>query len=377
MPVTPERIEEIQAAWRRYGTVRGVIRECGCSYDTAMKCKPADQDGPPEPPPTYPGAPAVLPVGMPQITYVPPQALAEMAAAAGEVAPFTQERDQFDEPVEQMWAREEQRGEWAIKKAKVAANFRFRAPGQHMLLAFVSDMHIAPGTVIDFKRMREDAELIRDTPNCWCVLCGDQVDNHIKHRAAVLSARSQPSDQYRLFEHYLSILGNKCLVIISGNHDNWTNQMAGFDALGRIARDNRVFYSPDEAWLDIEVGQQKYVVGMRHQYKYNSGFNQTHANKQWLRMGEREFDIGVIGHHHEHALEQFIYRGRFRWAARPGSYQITTAYSREYGFNQSIPTTPCFLLHGDEHDITGWKSVRAMSRSLGALSQLGIQRRAA
>jgi hypothetical protein len=218
--------------------------------------------------------------------------------------------------------------------------------------------------------MRLDAELIRDTPGCYCVLAGDQVDNHVKHYSAMLSARSQPSDQYRLFEYYLSILGPKCLVVTSGNHDNWTNQIAGIDLLGRIVRDQRVFYSPDEAWLDIEVGDQQYVVGVRHQYRFGSQFNQTHTVKQWLRLGPREFDVGVIGHHHEAAIEQVIYRDRFRWVARPGSYQITSGYSRQYGFNHAIPTCPTFLFHGDEHDISGWKSVRAMARSLDAAKAL-------
>jgi predicted phosphodiesterase len=297
------------------------------------------------------------------------QDLEEMRMAAG-AAPINGPMD-WEEPVETVWKREEERSARAIRKAHHEGIFRWTSPHKNLLLAFLSDHHIAPGTPCDFKRMREDAELIRDTPGCYAVLAGDQVDNHIKHRAAVLGSRSTPEDQYRLFEYYLSILGAKCLVVTSGNHDDWTKQYAGVDVLGRIVRDNRVFFSPDEAWLEIAVGSQNYVVGVRHQYRYGSSFNQTHTVKQWLRLGPREFDVGVIGHHHEAAIEQTLYRGKFCWVCRPGSYQITSAYSRQFGFNNAVPTCPTFLFHGDEHDITGYKSVRAYARSVKASRELG------
>lgn len=283
-----------------------------------------------------------------------------------------EDRDGDDEPPEVAWRREEERAARKIRKAAENSTFRWRAPGPHLLLAFVSDLHIAPGTPVDFRRMREDAELIRSTPHCYCVLGGDQIDNHIKHRAAVLAARSQPEDQYKLLEYYLQILGDRCLLMTSGNHENWTNQLAGVDVLGRIARDRRLWYAPDEGRLEIGVGTESYAVAVRHQYRYNSSFNQTHTVKQWLRMGETEFDVGMIGHHHEHALESFVYRGRLRWGCRPGSYQITSAYSRQYGFNRSLPTTPAFLLRGDAHEVTGWPTLRQAVDSLKAARELGV-----
>lgn len=351
MPLSPEREEEIRAVWMEPGaSMASVRRKTRCGDEVARRLRP--QSGP---------------IKMPKITpsvAIPASALADMRRAA-------QEADEFEEPIAETWAREERRSRLAIRKAQVAAEFRWHAPGPHLLLTVLSDMHIAPGTPVDFEQMRRDAELIRDTPHCFAVLAGDQVDNHIKHRTAMLAARSQPNDQYKLFDYYLSILGHKCLIVTSGNHDDWTNQYAGVDVLGMIVRGKQVFYSPDEAWLDLTVGSQKYVVGVRHQYRFGSQFNQTHTVKQWLRLGPREFDVGVIGHHHEHALESTIYRGKFCWVARPGSYQITSQYSRQLGFNHAIPTCPTFLLHGDQHEITAWKSVRDMARSASAIKQLG------
>lgn len=349
MSVTSEdKIARIASSWRKAGaSVTSVARDCGVAPHTARKFKPA----------VSPVAAGIKPFSLPA------QAVAEMAHAF-------ERGDDFEEPPERQWKREEFRSGISIRRAKETAQFTFQAPGPHLMVAIISDMHIAPGTPVDFKRMREDAELIRDTPGLYCVLAGDQVDNHIKHRSAMLAARSQPEDQYKLFEYYLGIIGPKCLVVTSGNHDDWTSQYAGVDVLGRIVRDHRVFYSPDEAWIDINVAGQKYVLAVRHQYRFGSQFNQTHTVKQWLRLGPRDFDVGVIGHHHEAALEQTIWRDQFRWVARPGSYQITSSYARQLGFNLSVPTCPTFLFHGDQHEVTAWKSVGAMARSQAALQQL-------
>ena len=282
------------------------------------------------------------------------------------------EFDDYEEPVEQIWNRAEREATRTINKIRAYSQFRWRAPGEHVFIAFISDQHIAHGTPVDLKAMREDAEIIRSTPNCYAILGGDGIDNHIKHRAAILAARCQPQDQYKLYDYYLQLLGDRVILMISGNHENWTSQHAGIDIVGNIAKDRRICYAPDVAYLDISVGTQDYTIAVRHQYRLNSSFNQTHSVKQWLRLGDREFDIGCIGHNHEHALESFVYRNKICWGCRPGSYQITSAYSRQHGFNNCVPTTPTFLLNGSKREIYGWPSIRSMLEANKAIKTLGI-----
>ena len=233
-------------------------------------------------------------------------------------------------------------------------------------LVFVSDQHIAPGTPVDFRRMREDAELIAETDGLYACLGGDGVDNHIKIRPAALAARSQPHDQWQLFEYYLSIFAEKIMLLISGNHDAWTDQIAGIDMVANIAKNQRLCYAPAEARANIEVGSQTYRIAVRHQYRYNSSFNQGHTVKQWYRMGEEAFDIGVICHHHEAHVEPFEAHGETRWVARPGSYQITSSYSRQFGFNSAVPTCPTFIVFPDRRHIVGFRDVRDAVRTLKA-----------
>lgn len=277
--------------------------------------------------------------------------------------------DEDDEPQE-AWRAAAREARRVIRKAVDGSRFAWRAPGKHLLLTVLSDLHIgSPAT--DYDAMERDARLIRSTPNCYCVLAGDQVDNHLKHRGAIINSEMAPSKQYLLFEYWLRMVGDRCLVVTSGNHDAWTVSHAGVDVLARIVQERRVFYARHEAYLDLQVGGQTYVVGVRHQYRLNSSFNQTHSPKQWLRLGEREFDVGVIGHHHEHALESTVYRGRARYVTRPGSYQVTSGYSADLGYNRSVPTCPTFLLRGDAHKVTAWDSLADVAASCAAVRELG------
>lgn len=255
---------------------------------------------------------------------------------------------------EARWRAAEVENAECIRRALLMAEFSVELPNEPCAITFVSDQHISIGNTVDLARMREDAEMIASQDGVFAILGGDATDNHIKHRSAVLAARSQPSDQFELFEWYLSIFAHRVLVAIAGNHDLWTNQIAGLDVLGDLCKRKRVCYAPDEALLNISLGSQKYQVGMRHQYRMNSTFNETHAVKQWFRNGEYDWDIGCIGHHHVSAVEPFWGHGVERWACRPGSYQITSAYSRQFGFNKTRPLCPSFVLFPDRRKIVGF-----------------------
>ena len=265
--------------------------------------------------------------------------------------------DEFDGPSE--WARAERKGVSNIRKAQKRGKFNVSFDSGPIAISVISDQHIAPNTACDFVRMKEDAELIRNTPGFYAVFGGDGVDNHIKHRSAMIGSRTNPDEQWRLFDYYLQLFGDKILAVISGNHDAWTAQIGGVDYLSKLAEKNKICYAPAEARLNINVAGQEYKMVVRPQTgRFNSSLNQTHAVKRFYEYGEDTFDIGVIGHHHEAAVEMFIRHGLKRYAARPGSYQISSPYSHQYGFANAIPTCPTFILFPKERRMIGFADVR-------------------
>ncbi len=288
------------------------------------------------------------------------EVLAKLKAPAPPQAVVTPQWDADGQgkDIARLWAEAEVVNKEKIERAHKLSLFKVDLPGEPCAIVFASDQHIAPGTPVDLERMMEDALLITETPNMFVCLGGDGVDNHIKHRAAIMAARSQPGDQYELYEYYIQVLAPSLLAMISGNHDAWTDQHAGVDVVQQIAQRNKIAYCPAEARLDVNVGEQNYKVAFRHQYRYNSSFNMTHAVKQWYRMGDATFDLGCICHHHEPSIEAFTAHGLERWACRPGSYQITSAYSRQYGYNSTKPTCPTFVIYPDRRKILGFQDVR-------------------
>jgi hypothetical protein len=262
-----------------------------------------------------------------------------------------------------LWLQAEAENARRIKRAQQKHNFQAETTeNEPIAICFASDQHIATGNTVDLRRMREDAELIRDTPNLYVVLGGDSIDNHIKHVIAMLASRDQPSDQWKLFEYYLSIIANKVIVGISGNHDYWTNQIAGVDMLKCLFEKQLIHYAPHSATLHIKVGNVKYIIVCRHQYRYNSTLNLCHTVKRMFDMGSDPFDIGVVCHHHEAAIESFHRHGFERWAARPGSYQIISDYSDNFGFEVTYPTCPTFVLYPNKRDIVGFNDLRKGAR---------------
>jgi hypothetical protein len=236
---------------------------------------------------------------------------------------------------------------------------RIGFPGtKPIALAFISDQHISEGTPSDLAQMERDAILVRDTPGMYGVLGGDGVDNHIKHRTAIIASGSKPGNEWRLYDHYLGFFGHKLAAMISGNHDDWTKDFTDVDVVGMIARKHRIFYAPDYVLLDVEVGKAVYKVKVRHQYRFSSSLNETHTVKRmWSEDGD-DFDVGVVCHKHVAALEPFEKHGLVRWALRPGSYQFMSGYSRRFGYTQSLPTCPTMVFLPDRREMHGFRDVR-------------------
>jgi len=234
-------------------------------------------------------------------------------------------------------------------------------------ISFLSDQHIGNmGT--DHKRMREDAEVVRDTDGMYCAFGGDGFDNFIKVGLlpAIINAKTSPVDQIAMFEYYMSILleNNKVLFAISGNHEYWTKLTAGIDVVQRLMRERRVLYNQHDFYVNINLGTQNYRIYIRHLTRYNSSINPMHGVKQMLRFGDYDFDIGVAGHIHTAGLETFYHHKQKRLAVRPGSYKVYDTYGEQFGFARAQPTSPVVIFYPDKRDFIGYDDVVQGARIL-------------
>jgi hypothetical protein len=270
-----------------------------------------------------------------------------------------------EEPIGELLERTIKQTSRAVQKAKahrhVAARLITRRP---IGIAFASDQHLATSGAVDVAKAFEDAEAIQQEPGLFCILGGDGVDQAIKHLSAMVSKASAPSDEWRLYDHYLATLGHKVLAVISGNHDDFSKDVTGVCQVARLAARHKIHFAPDEVTLRVELAAgleedgQAYICKVRHQFRYGSTLNVGNTVKRLYDMGGDPFDVGCVCHNHEAHVESFERHGRTRWALRPGSYQIQTGYGRRYGYNPAEPTCPVAVLWPDEHRVVCFRDLR-------------------
>jgi hypothetical protein len=284
------------------------------------------------------------------------------------VAPEESDEEPFDELLERAKRA-------TTREVRKAAARRFCAAkivtGKPVAIVFASDQHLTMHGPCDVERAFSDAEAIQQTPGMFALLGGDGVDNHIKHRAALVSKASRPTDEYRLYDGYLRTLGHKTLAVISGNHDDWTKDAAGVDMVGVLAARNRLHYASDVVVMTVKLVAspdddegQEYTIKLRHQYRFGSSLNLLHTVKRMYDMDGDQFDIGVVCHNHEAEVGTFNRHGTVRYGIRPGSYQLESAWSRRIGFGQSYPTCPGVVLWPGERRIELFEDLRGLTEKL-------------
>lgn len=256
-----------------------------------------------------------------------------------------------------------------IQKAENArwAEITFEG-GKYLGIALASDQHIG-NKYTDHERMREDAELVANTPNCYAIHAGDFIDNFVidKPRPS-MKATIPPSVQWKLCDHYLSMFEDKILAVVAGNHDLWTSGMTDYDPLSRQVLDRNILYHPHELNIRIMNGKIPYNFAIRHKRRGNSNINPSRVVKKMWEDGESDFDIGVVGHHHTPVIENFTRHGLERWAVRPGSYKIIDGYSEMIGFQRERATCPLVILSPDARHIQVFSDLRDGLETLRVLN---------
>lgn len=208
-------------------------------------------------------------------------------------------------------------------------------PSRPFAVAFLSDLHLGSAGV-DYKQVRLDAETVRDTPDMYAVFHGDGIDNWIIPKMAGLQ-RGQAvafDKELALFKAWLSTLGEKLIVVVAGNHDNWTTRMAGIDWLDDIVRPKSL-YHPQEILFDLNFGNQSIRFCVRHKWRGSSIHNPTHGIERASK--EIDADIYVGGHTHIGTLFRgFVVRQKYRLAVLTGTYKQHDHYAQELNVPECI-----------------------------------------
>jgi hypothetical protein len=210
-------------------------------------------------------------------------------------------------------------------------------PNEPVAIAFLSDLHFgSAGT--DYEAAKRDAERIRDTPGMYAVFHGDGLDNWLIGKLQGLQRNQAVSydAELRLFAAWLTLLRDKLLVVVSGNHDLWTHKLAGLDLIANLLRGVRCLYDRHQSVFTLRHASTDRRVVVRHKWRYGSIYNPTHGLEVGWDRGDINYDWAIGGHTHIATLCRAFYRHNAkRYAILTGTYKKVDAFGEELGVASS------------------------------------------
>lgn len=234
-----------------------------------------------------------------------------------------------------------------------------------------ADEHIGDGHC-DIKRLMERIEHVKNTPNAYCILNGDLLDNATKTSIGDTYTQAfSPMEQLERAVKLFAPIKDKILCITHGNHENRTYKSEGIN-LSRLIADQLGLaprYTPTSAVLFIRVGEmtmkESRGSGNYRQICYTlyvlhgSGGGRKEGSKA-NRLAEMAsiIDTDIYIHSHTHLpmiLKQAYHRidPRNSTVALVTKLFVNTAANLNYGgygeaqeFKPSSKDTPVIYLNG-------------------------------
>lgn len=242
-------------------------------------------------------------------------------------------------------------------------------------LHIFADEHIGDENC-DMPRLLKRLEHIKETPNAYCILNGDIIDNATKTSIGDSYAQEfNPMQQLQKAVELFEPIKDKILCITHGNHENRTYKKEGINLSFLIATQLGLSdrYTPTSAVLFIRIGETKWNIresngsGKRRQICYTayvlhgSGGGRKEGSKV-IRLADMAsiIDTDIYIHSHTHLpviMKQSFYRvdPRNSAVAIVDKLFVNTAANLNYGgygeaaeFKPSSKETPIIFLSGKE-----------------------------
>lgn len=261
---------------------------------------------------------------------------------------------------EEVVERAEQTWERTRKIQKKRQNQKLVWESGPICLVFTADWHLG-GEGVNWPRLRHDAELIADMPNTWVMVLGDIVDNFVVQRLLQVrnKARFSIRDEWALATFALKLLGPKLIACVAGNHDLWTLAMAGIDffeeTLERI--NPECLYDRDDSLIQVTVGDEEYLMRVRHKWSGSSIYNPTHGIERAAKF-EFPFNIGVGAHTHTWGVaRQFRAAKREAIAIQVGTYKEVDDFGRSISGVPSQRPSIALIIDDETNSLTGYSQL--------------------
>jgi predicted phosphodiesterase len=220
--------------------------------------------------------------------------------------------------------------------------------------------------------LRKVINYIKDTPDCYCILNGDLINNATKNSCSDIYAEFvPPSKQLEQVSELLNPIKDKILCITGGNHEFRTWKMDGIDLTALLARElgcgNR--YAPNSAVLFLKLGQkEKDHKSQQVQYSIFINHGCGGGRKIGGKLGRLEdvvqiVDCDVYIHSHTHlpaVFKQNFFRTNLphqsieeveKTFVNTNAFLNYGGYGETYEFRPASRSVPIIVLSGTERNV--------------------------
>ncbi|MCZ2337800.1 MAG: metallophosphoesterase [Chitinophagales bacterium] len=199
--------------------------------------------------------------------------------------------------------------------------------------AFIGDIH-AGGQFVDYQRINDEVQAIKENPNTFVIAMGDLVDGFFWSPASqeqVANLDEQAIYAQKLMEE----LRGHLVVAIGGDHCLWAASN-GPTIYNDFVNKYQAHYMEGVSYITIKVGESEFRIAAAHRFGGHSIYNKAHSSHRVYRDEAAGADIVVTGHNHSKAInEQSIKEfdgGRKVIYASLGAYKASDKYGRKLGY---------------------------------------------
>ena len=229
-----------------------------------------------------------------------------------------------------------------------------------------ADLHIGDKGC-DIELIKERLKHVKETPNAYCILNGDIINNATKTSVSDCYAEElSPMEQIKTFIELFEPIKDKILAITSGNHENRTYNKEGVDITEICVRQLGLYdrFGKEGALLFLRFGQQSkhfgnrpvcYVIYTTH----GSGGGRKEGSKA-IRLADMAsiVDADIYVHSHTHLpmiMKQAFYRTDManstvalvdRLFVNTSSFLNYGGYGQVFEFKPNSKDTPVMYLDG-------------------------------
>lgn len=222
-------------------------------------------------------------------------------------------------------------------------------------LLFTGDWHLEH-IWAQTAQLEKDLQLLRDCPHVYVVYCGDGVDFHsiaLTHLGGEHEVLLSPKLSRLLHTYLISLIKDRLIAAVLGNHEEWQIRVADYDHLQDIMRSYSIAYLGSGGTLHLKINEYELECYIYHKLQGSSIYNDLHPCMRVIRTGNIEGNPDIIAgaHGHANAIGSEIFRGKRRFYIRTSSYLERSRWAQGRGYPSSVVgLCPWIALHPENKE---------------------------